>query len=354
MNDDIDALRRKLQQLKEAHAAGTLGQVAYDAARQPLERALVDAVTAAPAAPAAAPRPSLRLGLSLGAAVLALAAAGYWRTGAPGLINAVPVAAAPAAGEGGAAEPAPTPAQVTAMVDKLAARLKERPDDAQGWSMLARAYAVLGRTAEALPAYARAVELRPNDASLLADYADTLALQSDRQLNGPPLQLIERALKAEPGNLKALALAGTAAFDRKDFALAVRYWEQLRQGVPADSAYLKQVQAGIDEARQLGKLPASVAVADTAATAASAGYGHHRRGVGRPGEPDRHRVRVRARCRRPAHAAGGAAQAGEGPAVRVQARRQHGDVAGRDDLQRRPRRHRRARQQERRGDGAKR
>jgi cytochrome c-type biogenesis protein CcmH len=270
MNDDIDALRRKLQQLKEAHAAGTLGQVAYDAARQPLERALVDAVTAVPAAPAAAPRPSLRLGLTLGAAVLALAAAGYWRTGAPGLINAVPVAAAPAAGEGGAAEPAPTPAQVTAMVDKLAARLKERPDDAQGWSMLARAYAVLGRTAEALPAYARAVELRPNDASLLADYADTLALQSDRQLNGPPLQLIERALKAEPGNLKALALAGTAAFDRKDFALAVRYWEQLRQGVPADSAYLKQVQAGIDEARQLGKLPASVAVADTAATAATA------------------------------------------------------------------------------------
>jgi cytochrome c-type biogenesis protein CcmH len=276
MNDDIDTLRRKLQKLKEAHADGSLDPAAYEAARAPLERTLVDAVTAGgPAAPPtlAAPRPSLRLSLTLGAAVLALAAAGYWWTGAPGLIGAVPVASAPAADEAGAPGPgqAPTPEQVAVMVDKLSLRLKERPDDAQGWTMLARAYAVLGRTAEALPAYDRAVALRPNDAGLLADYADTLALQNDRQLNGPPLQLIERALQAEPGNLKALALAGTAAFDRKDFAVAVRYWEQLRQGVPADSPYLKQVQAGIDEARQLGKLPPSVAVATSAAPAASAG-----------------------------------------------------------------------------------
>ena len=50
------------------------------------------------------------------------------------------------------------------MVDKLAARMKEQPDDAEGWTMLARSYTVLGRFAEALPAYARAAELQPNNA----------------------------------------------------------------------------------------------------------------------------------------------------------------------------------------------
>jgi cytochrome c-type biogenesis protein CcmH len=186
------------------------------------------------------------------------------------------VARAPAAAEtqadaapaGQGEAQAPTPEQVAAMVETLSQRLKDRPDDAQGWTMLARAYAALGRNAEAVPAFQKAVSLNTGDAGLLADYADTLAVQNDRQLNGEPLKLVERALKIEPGNLKALALAGTAAFDRKDFAGAVKYWEQLKQGVPADSTYLGQVQAGIDEARQLGKLPPSAKAPVTAPDAA--------------------------------------------------------------------------------------
>jgi cytochrome c-type biogenesis protein CcmH len=156
------------------------------------------------------------------------------------------------------------------MVETLAQRLKDRPDDAKGWTMLARAYSALGRTAEAVPAFQKAVSLNTGDAGLLADYADTLAVQNGRQLNGEPLKLVERALKIEPGNLKALALAGTAAFDRKDFVAAVTYWEQLKQGVPGDSTYLGQVQAGIDEARQLGNLPLP-ATASAAAPAAAGG-----------------------------------------------------------------------------------
>ena len=59
------------------------------------------------------------------------------------------------------------------MVDKLAQRLKDQPNDPEGWTMLARAYMVMGRAADAVPAYEKAVALRPDDASLLADYADT-------------------------------------------------------------------------------------------------------------------------------------------------------------------------------------
>ena len=94
-----------------------------------------------------------------------------------------------------------------------------------------------------------------------------LAVKNGRQLTGESLTLIDRALKIDPANLKALALAGTAAFDRKDYTLAVQHWEKLLAGVPADSAYRSQVQSGIDEARQLGKMPPSAtALADAAAT----------------------------------------------------------------------------------------
>ena len=50
--------------------------------------------------------------------------------------------------------------QIEAMTEKLSARLKQQPDDAEGWSMLARSYTVLGRHPEALPAYERAVAIQ--------------------------------------------------------------------------------------------------------------------------------------------------------------------------------------------------
>ena len=87
-----------------------------------------------------------------------------------------------ATGELAAAEPFAAPAsgaspqeQIAAMVDKLAERMQQNPGDAEGWTMLARSYTVLGRFADALPAYAHASELRPNNANLLADYADAVA-----------------------------------------------------------------------------------------------------------------------------------------------------------------------------------
>ena len=107
------------------------------------------------------------------------------------------------------------------MVDKLAARMKERPDDVEGWIMLARSYTVLGRYAEAVPAYRRATELQPQNASLLADYADTVAATKRTANNPESIALIERALAIDPGHPKALALAGTVDFDRGDYARAI-------------------------------------------------------------------------------------------------------------------------------------
>jgi cytochrome c-type biogenesis protein CcmH len=137
-------------------------------------------------------------------------------------------------------------------VERLAARLKDNPDDTEGWIMLARSYKLFSRFPEAAQAYAVAADREPRNAALLADYADVLAMAQGRRLEGEPEKLIARALEADPRNLKALALAGTAAFEKKDYAGAVAQWERMLPLVPAGSDEARSVQASIDEARSLG------------------------------------------------------------------------------------------------------
>jgi cytochrome c-type biogenesis protein CcmH len=121
--------------------------------------------------------------------------------------------------------------------------------------MLGRSYMSLGRNDEALAAYGRALKLKPKDATLLADYADALGVKNGRTLDGEPTQLIDRALQLEPDNLKALVLAGTAAFNRGDFVVAVKHWERAVAVGPAGSGIVELARGGIAEARERGKLP---------------------------------------------------------------------------------------------------
>jgi cytochrome c-type biogenesis protein CcmH len=265
MNDNIAALREQLQKLKALHAEGSLGDEAYEKARAPLERQLLDSVLAAPPPVPAAARPSGKLTALLSLSVLLLAGAGYWWTGSPGAPTAATPGAtrsAAATADGVVAEPTPaeTEQQFAAAVAQLAEKLKTQPDNAEGWAMLARSYSRLGRFPEAVPAFEKAVALNPKDARLLADFADTVAMQNDRSLEGRPTELLNLALKLEPENPKVLALAGTAAFNRKDYKGAVALWEKLQQVTPADAAFLPQLQSSIAEARELGGMAKAAVV----------------------------------------------------------------------------------------------
>jgi len=249
--DPLAAARARLRELKAQHDAGKLDDTAYDKARRAIERQIGEQLLSAEEAPAI--RPSRGLVALLSAFVVALAAIGYWQTGSPLLLREpAPVAdIAAAAAQPGASGPSAAQ-QIEAMVSKLAERLKTRPDDVQGWTMLARSYTVLGRFDEAIPAYARAAELDPNNASLLADYADAVAAPQQTANNPTSMALIERALKADPKHFKALALAGSAAFDRGDYAVAIAQWQKIAVQLPPDSELAPRVQAMIGDAR--GKL----------------------------------------------------------------------------------------------------
>jgi cytochrome c-type biogenesis protein CcmH len=263
---DAAALRRQLEQLAALHRSGALGEAAFGDARQALERRLAAALADAPSSPdLTRPHTPKVLLLGLAGFVGAVALAGYALVGTPRGLSAEAVAAAASSADNGHAI---TSEQIDAMIEKLAARLKDNPADVEGWVMLGRSLAVLGRYDQAVPALKKAVELNGDDAVLLADYADALAVLNNRSLEGEPARLIERALAVDPNNLKALSLAGTIAFNRQDFAGALRHWEKMAQLAPG-SELVQQIQGGIDEARQRAGVTTAAAPAPVAAAPAS-------------------------------------------------------------------------------------
>jgi cytochrome c-type biogenesis protein CcmH len=270
MNTTIESLRRQLQQLQALHDSGSLSAEAYAEARVLLERALLDQVMQVPPA---APRPSRRLQAGLVAGVLVLAAVGYAITGSPGRLTAPAETPALAGGPAADGNPPVGDAQVADIVERVAQRLKDKPDDPAGWALLARAYAAMGRLSDAAPAFQKALALAGDDANLLADYADTLAALNNGKISPETMKLVDRALVLEPENTKALALAGSYAFDNREFATAVRLWEKVERSLPAESEFLVPVRASIARARELGGMPPAAPVVAAAGQAKPAAAG---------------------------------------------------------------------------------
>ena len=277
MTETISNLKKQLAQLRELHAAGVIPTEQYEAARAPLERRIVDDLLSPAAAPlqssaiagtGSAQGRNLKTPLLLAGLVVVVAAGGYAWKGAPtqwGAATPAGLAAQPA----GTASPHSTNAeQIAAMTDKLAARMQTSPEDAEGWAMLARSYSVIGKYKDAEAAYRKATALRKDDAALWTDFADALAMNQGGKLVGEPMQLVEKALKLDPANAKALSLSGTYAFGQKRYAEAVTLWERVVQTGDPEDPVVKQSSSSLAEARELAGLPAKTGTAQRLSAAA--------------------------------------------------------------------------------------
>ena len=266
---NVAVYRDQLRELDADLRAGTLASDQYEKARREIEaRLLADVGIGNPPAPAVARRPRATA-IALGLAVPICAVAIYWIVGNPRAIT-------PPGAQGQASPHGLDPQQFEALTGRLAARLKDHPEDAEGWMMLGRSYAVLGRYPEAAQAYAKAADRSPQDAQLLADYADSLAMAQGRRLEGEPEKVIARALAVDPDNVEALLLAGTAAFNRNNYSGAARHWERALGALPPESEMAQSLRASIAEARSLGGGGAQAQTQAPAKPAQAAGAGQVR------------------------------------------------------------------------------
>jgi len=250
---NLRILRAQMDELDAEREAGRLDDEQHAVARAELERRVLEEASA-PATPArAASGRTSAIALALGLPLLAVAL--YWHLGSrDGLDPSI------------ASAPQGDPHAAGAMdmeqaVQRLAERMKAEPDSVEGWALLGRSYAQMQRFEQARDAYAQAMARKTDDPQLLADYADALAMTQGRRLEGEPEKLVLRALAIDPDHVKALALAGTAAMARRDYANAVKHWTRARGLVPADNPLAQGLDSGIAEARAAGGMPAAAAMA---------------------------------------------------------------------------------------------
>jgi cytochrome c-type biogenesis protein CcmH len=133
-------------------------------------------------------------------------------------------------------------AEINKMVDGLAEKMKNNPDDAQGWLMLGRSYKVLDQFPKAVDAFANAYRLLGDQAEVMLLYADAIAYLNDKNLAGKPTELVFKALSLEPDNLTALWLGGMAKAQQGDAATAIKLWKKLAALLPPGSDSQQEIQ----------------------------------------------------------------------------------------------------------------
>ena len=265
---NLQILRDQLAELDTDLKNGLLAPELHEQGKRELESRVLEEVagagqTAAPAG--ASPFRALAIGLS---AMLAFLSIGVY------LAVGTPDAFLPANPHAGVSDMGGV-ARTDNAISTLEQKVQADPADATSLVMLARSYMEAERYAESARAYAELVKLVPNEAWVWADYADAAAMAQGQTLRGKPTEYINNALALDPNNMKSLALAGSAAMERGDFAVAIRHWEKLRVQLPPDSEDARAIEGGLAEARQLlahmkgGKAPLLEQIAPPAQAAAA-------------------------------------------------------------------------------------
>lgn len=149
----------------------------------------------------------------------------------------------------GAANGSTTPEMINQMVERLANRLKDNPNDYPGWARLANAYKVQGKLDEAVQAFGKTGPLLETDANLITQYADLLATRAKGDFKGQPLALVNKALRIDPKQANALMMAAQAAYQAADYSTAIRHWETVLTVLPGGSQEGQLVRNEITDAK---------------------------------------------------------------------------------------------------------
>jgi cytochrome c-type biogenesis protein CcmH len=137
---------------------------------------------------------------------------------------------------------------IPAMIARLEQRLKDEPDNAEGWMMLARSYEMTGRISEVGIAYSKAIELLGAlaTAEQLVTAAHGIAMSQGDSFLGKPAVLLEQALARDAQHFDGLWLAGQADIQAGNPERALQRWKKLASLNPdldADSITLLNASA---------------------------------------------------------------------------------------------------------------
>lgn len=235
-NPDFAVYRDQLTELETETASGIIDVEQAAQARTEIARRMLKQSAAATKlkASAKAGRPNAdRFLLAAAAAVPLLSIALYLAVGSPSLPGR-PLAdrlAAPL-----------NPAVPADMIAKVEARLREMPDDGQGWAVIAPVYLTQGRAAESADAFARAIALVGETPDRLAGLAKAHLVLGNGIVDEPAYKAFSRLLALEPNRVEAEFWLGVYEEQngRPDAASAI--YAKLLAAAPADAPWRKSVE----------------------------------------------------------------------------------------------------------------
>lgn len=236
--------RDELADLAREQAEGRLTDPQYARAKEEIERRMLSDATGECAVPPSA-APPRGVAIVMAIALPAVAFGLYAVFGDPATLNGTPVASYTADG---------SPAMLPLHRDDLARHLARNARDGRGWVLLARMDFEADRFDVAAASYEKALAIAPKiaaDANVWCEYADALGMAQGGTLAGRPRELVMRALTLDAAHPKALEMAGSAAYEQRDFASAARYWRQLLAQLPERSIRHQELATAIARAERL-------------------------------------------------------------------------------------------------------
>ncbi len=266
---DLEVYRDQLKELEAELARGEIAETDAGAARREIERRILRAAEQGDARQPLAAGGSLAPALLLIVLVPAAAVALYLQIGHPdagdqpiaaradaGAARAVAgTAPAPAGGEArSGGDTAADGSSIDDLAGRLAAKLKENPQDRQGWILLGRTYWELQRHADAAAAYANAVALDPDDANLQVAYGEALMFAARGQLIPAAQAAFRKASEVDPSADAPRFYLAEADFRAGRVQEAYDRWLALAADLPANSGGLGLLLRRLgDAATQLGR-----------------------------------------------------------------------------------------------------
>jgi cytochrome c-type biogenesis protein CcmH len=240
-NQELAIYRDQLAELQREAEAGRISPPEAKAAETEIQRKIlaaadsIDPAEAGAAAPRATSRAVALVLVAAGVPVGALAV--YLSVGSPTEPGHPfdPVRAATHAQAEARAR------EMAVLVDKLAKRLEQEPDNLQGWLILAQSYTAMQRNAEAADAYRHAYELSGKDATYAADYGEALVAAAEATVTPEAKALFEQASTADPSEPRARFYLGLAKAQAGQAREAIAMWRSLEIDSPADAQWLPAV-----------------------------------------------------------------------------------------------------------------
>ena len=231
--------RERLRDLKNDLRDGRIDQQQFDHARSELEQNLAQTMSEKKSSSSIKKNNPL-LAILLAITLPFLAAGIYMKTGLPEALDP--------GFENKLVQQQEAP-DVGTMITALADRLKQTPEDGEGWLMLGRSYIAMNRFKEAEDAFQRAHKILDDDVSLLADYADAIGRGNNSDLTGDAKPLIERALTLDPNHPKSRWLAGMLAYQEREFEKVTGFLQPLLQQTEPGSEIHEGLKRLIEEAQ---------------------------------------------------------------------------------------------------------